>query len=527
MANMDKRPNILLLVNDHQAYYRHGWDGGVRPQTPNFDRLAAGGIRYERSYCATPLCGPSRRTLITGLYTHNHRNYFNYTNAPYAHDVYLQTLVDNGYRCAYYGKWHAGPGTPQDFGCDGFSATDYGNPYITPEYQAHLEKHNLPPAEHLVETVFHSPVTEQEFPRLAEGKRYRCDNYWCGEHASGLTITPKETHESFFLANLACEQLEAYARNREDGRPFHLRVDFWGPHQPYFPTAEFADLYDPQQIDVYGNHHDDLRNKPDYYWHEYHHRLAGDDGRALVPSPLPWSEWQKVIARAYGHITMIDAAGGLILDKLQELGLAENTLVLWTADHGDALASHGGRFDKGSYLTEEIVRVPLAMRLPGVIPPAQQSDALVSGVDIVPTILDAAGMTPQNLDGSSLLPLAMGAAREWRQALLIETYGHGFGVVDIGRAIVKGPYKYIAYQAHTGELYNLQEDPYELHNLIDDPAFSTLVAQMHQELQQLLAESGDVDFDKPVTGSFLDEDRERFQTLLARRAAYRQRQTTA
>lgn len=521
---MDQRPNILVLVNDHQAFYRHGWDGGVRPQTPNFDGLAAGGTRFERSYCAVPLCGPSRRTLVTGLYPHNHGNYFNYTHSPYDHKVYLQTLAENGYRCSYFGKWHAGAGTALDFGCEGFSCTDYGNPYNTPEYRAYLKKYGLPPAEHYVETVFESFVTQREFPNLEEGIRYRCDSHWCGEHASGLTLTPKETHESFFLANLACEQLEKIAQTRsEDDCPFHLRVDFWGPHQPYFPTKEFADLYDPQAIEEYGSYRDTLADKPEYYWLEYHYRLADGNGHAAVPSPLPWSEWQKVVARAYGHITMIDAAGGLILDKLEELGLAANTLVIWTADHGDALGSHGGRFDKGSYLTEEIVRVPLALRFPGVVEAGQDSEALVSGVDLVPTLLDAAGLDATGMDGRSLLPLAGGGAGEWRDSLMVETYGHGFGEVDIGRAIVKGPFKYVAYQQHGGELYNLEQDPYELQNLISDPAYTEVVAAMEIELEKWRTQTDDRDFEAPVTEAFLEADREQYEALLARRALFRER----
>ena len=520
---MARKPNILVLVNDHQAYYRHGWEDGVRPQTPNFDRLAAGGIRFERSYAAVPLCGPSRRTLVTGLYPHKHHNYYNYTNSAYDHAVYLQTLAENGYRCSYFGKWHAGPGTAHDFGCDGFCYSDYGNPYRTPEYHAYLQEHGLPPAEHYVETVFRSDVTQREFPRLQEGIVYRCDNHWCGEHASGLTLTPKETHESFFLAHLACEQLAAYARSAaQDERPFHLRVDFWGPHQPYFPTPEFAALYDPQEILEYGSFRDPLQGKPDYYWLEYHHRLADGNGRAAVPSPLSWPEWQKVVARAYGHITMIDAAGGLILDKLEELGLAENTLVLWTADHGDALGSHGGRFDKGSYLTEEIIRVPLAVRLPGVIPAAQESRELVSGVDVVPTLLDAGGIEPgAEMDGRSLLPLASGSAAQWRDSLMVETYGHGFGQIDIGRAIIKGRYKYVNYQNHTGELYDLEADPYELNNLITDPAYEKIVDEMDDELRQWLRRTGDDDFEAPVTEQFVAADRRQFQQLLERRAAFR------
>lgn len=515
---MSQRPNIVLLVNDHQAHYRHGWDGGPGPQTPNFDRLAAEGVRFERSYCAAPLCGPSRRTLLTGLYPHNHRNYFNYSNSPYDHEIYLSRLAQAGYRCFYFGKWHAGAGTALDFDCEGFSLEDYGNPYITSEYRDYLRKRKLPRAEHLVEYVFDSFVMRREFPDLKAGAPYSSDRYWCGEHATGITTTPKETHEAFFLADLACERLEALAA-ADDGTPFHLRVDFWGPHQPFFPSKEFADLYDPEDIPVYGNFVDSLVGKPEIYWQDPHDNLTDEDGRFAAPSNLSWGQWQRIIARAYAHITMVDAAGGLVLDKLDELGLADNTLVIWTADHGDAIGSHGGRFDKGSYLTEEVLRVPLAMRYPGRIAAGQGSDALAGGADIAPTILDAAGTAFEDpVDGASLLPLASGCDAASRSSLLVETYGHGFGTIELGRAIIGERYKLIAWQNHDGELYDLERDPFELNNLYADPAFRDTAAGLEAELKRWLSATKDRDFYQLVSDDFRALDRRRLEELLERRA---------
>ncbi|MCY4062568.1 MAG: sulfatase-like hydrolase/transferase [Chloroflexi bacterium] len=515
---MSQRPNIVLIVNDHQAHYRHGWDGGPRPLKPNFDRLAAGGIRFDRSYCAVPLCGPSRRTLLTGLYPHNHRNYFNYSNSPYDHEIYLSRLAQAGYQCFYFGKWHAGAGTALDFKCDGFSLEDYGNPYITAEYSNYLRKKTLPPAEHRIEYVFDSFVMRREFPDLKAGARYSSDRYWCGEHATGITTTPKETHEAFFLADLACEQLEALAA-ADDREPFHLRVDFWGPHQPFFPTQEFADLYDPEDIPVYGNFADSLAGKPEIYWNDPHDNLTDENGRLATPSNLSWGEWQRIIARAYAHITMVDAAGGLVLDKLDELGLADNTLVIWTADHGDAIGSHGGRFDKGSYLTEEVLRVPLAMRYPGHISAGQASDALVCGTDLAPTILDAAGTSfARTIDGESLLPLAAGSTAKSRSSLLVETYGHGFGTIELGRAIIRDQYKLIAWQNHDGEFYDLDADPYELTNLFHDPAHQNAVADLEADLEQWLRDTNDSDFRRPISAEFRALDRKRLEELLRRRA---------
>ena len=480
--------------------------------------MAEGGVRFERSYCAVPLCGPSRRTLATGLYPHNHRNFYNYSNSPYDHEVYLSNLARAGYRCFYFGKWHAGAGTALDFDCEGFSLEDYGNPYVTPEYHDYLRKKNLPPAEHRVEYVFDSFVMNREFPQLKVGATYRSDRYWCGEHATGITTTPKESHEAFFLADMACEQLEGLAAAGEH-QPFHLRLDFWGPHQPFFPTQEFADMYDPEDIPEYGSFVDTLAGKPDLYWRDPHDNLTDANGRFATPSNLNWGEWQRIIARAYAHITMVDAAGGMVLDKLDELGLSDNTLVIWTADHGDALASHGGRFDKGSYLTEEVLRVPLGMRYPGKIPGGRISSALTCGTDIAPTILDAAATTFERpVDGESLLPLATCSDLSERSSLLVETYGHGFGTIELGRAIVAGRFKLITYQNHESELYDLEADPYEMANLYQHSTYRNVVLDLEAELQDWLTKTGDHDFNSPISEDFRAEDNQKLRELMQRRA---------
>lgn len=512
-----KAPNILLLVNDHQAYYRHGWDGGVRPSTPNFDRVAAEGLLFTHAYTAVPLCGPSRRTLLTGLYPHNHRNFYNYSDSPYDHEIYLDLLAEAGYRNYYFGKWHAGPGTALDFKSEGYSDTDYGNPYISPAYKAYLARKGLPQAEHYIERHFWNDIFDKQFPDLRDGEMYRCDYAWCGEHAVGITTTPKETHEAFFLADLACDKLADLAKE-EDDRPFHLRVDFWGPHQPYFPTAEFAGLYDPEEIKEYGSFRDNLQNKPQLFRHDNNRPLADEDDHLRVPSPLSWGEWQQIIARAYAHITMIDAAGGLILDKLEELGLAEDTIVIWTADHGDALASHGGRFDKGSYVTEEVIRVPLAVRWPDKIVAGQRRSDLVCSIDLPPTLLDMAGTDfATRIDGRSWVSLISGQDDGWREDLMVESFGHGYGEHHIVRALLAGPYKYIDNHGQLDELYDLESDPYELNNLVDQPDYQAILLEMRERLNRWQQESGDLGADDPHYQQAILDDPALLKEMMARR----------
>ena len=151
---MAKRPNILFLLNDHQAYYRHGWDRGPAVMRPHFDRLASEGVSVSRAYTASPLCGPARRSMLTALYPHNHGEIKNDTGHPFDRPAYLDILAENGYTNYYYGKWHAGPGTAHDHHCQGFSYPSYNNPYNKPEYLQYLEQRGLPPAEHLIERTF-------------------------------------------------------------------------------------------------------------------------------------------------------------------------------------------------------------------------------------------------------------------------------------------------------------------------------------------------------------------------------------
>ena len=205
---MSKRPNIVFILNDHQTYYRHGWDGGPRVQRPQFDRLARRGVEFSRAYTACPLCGPARRTMLTGVFPHNHGEIKNDTNHPFDREVYLDLLASAGYRCWYYGKWHAGSGTALEHGCQGFSYPSYNNPYTKPEYKDYLKRRGLPEPEILIERSFWGPVIGGKPNLMRAGERYRQDRAWCNEHASGLMLTPDDTHEAFFLANLACERLK-------------------------------------------------------------------------------------------------------------------------------------------------------------------------------------------------------------------------------------------------------------------------------------------------------------------------------
>lgn len=469
-----EKPNIVFILYDHQAYYGHGkMAGGPEIKRPNFEKLGKEGVKFTRAYTCCPLCGPARRSMLNGLYPHTHGEIKNDAFYPFEEQNYLRTLARQGYRNYYYGKWHAGPGTAHDHNCEGFSYPSYGNPLITPEYDEYLKDNDLPP--------FEVKIVRSFMKHLKIGTFYKPKDGLLTESAAGIMTTPKETHESYFLASLACQKLEEIARSNST-EPFHLRVDFWGPHQPYFPSQEFYDMYEPREIPEYPNFDDDLSNKPEIYKYDHHYPIS-KKLKILHPNPMPWNEWQEVLACNYAEQTLLDEAGGMILKKLDELGLSDNTFIIWTTDHGDGLACHGGHFDKNAYMPEEMVRIPMAIKYPGVIEKGQEKNELVNLIDLAPTFLDLASSSFKNpVAGTSLMPLLKGEENKWREDVMCETFGH-FST-HIGRLVVHENIKYIYNEGDMDELYDIEQDPYELNNLINQEQYSKILNDMKGRLKR-------------------------------------------
>ncbi len=471
-----RKPDILWIVTDHHAYYGHT---GI--QRPNFERLKEGGAFFERTYCSSPLCCPSRKTMLTGLYPARHGQINNAVKIPGDQpENYLQALQRAGYQNYYFGKWHAGGGCPADYGCAGISYPGYHNPYHQNEYLEYIKRNRLPAASMLVEK---NMCEEGWIDDAKEGESYDFHHDLLNEVLAGILEGPKECHEAFYYADAAVSQLEKIHRRREEGEtaPFSLRIDFFGPHQPYHPTREFVELYPPEKIPVYPSYGDLLENKPDTYQFETGRGIS-EKKRLKRPGSWTWADWQLILSRCYAHITLVDEAAGLILDKLDELGLTENTMVLWTSDHGDAVACHGGHTDKQAYLPEEVMRIPLAIRYPGVIPPHSVSKELISNTDLAPTVLGAAGTSfLHRTDGDNLLKLFTEPEAGWRRAVYGETYGHAYPCE--GKMIAEERFKYIWTKNDIEELYDLWEDPYELNNLAGKEGYLEVLERMRRTLK--------------------------------------------
>jgi arylsulfatase A-like enzyme len=471
------KPNILLIITDHQAFYGHDRPGQFEYKWPRFEQFAAAGTRFDRAYSVSPICSPARASMMTGQYPSKHGMVWNCERMDNGNQsdfkpgqaLYSHYLSKAGYRNGYVGKWHCGhTRLPVDYGIEGWSLTDYGKPYMCDEYRAYAASRGYGDARARI---------EHHFTGKWEGTEVvlHHPSPWQFMNGSGVLQGPPEAHEEQFVAHQAVEKIRELAGS---GQPWSLVASFWGPHQPYYPSEPYASMIDPKSIPEYPSFRDDLAGRPlrHFYHRDYHHwdvrRWRGND---------TWPLWQELLAKCYGQALQTDAAVGSVLDSLEQLGVADNTIVMWVADHGDAIASHGGMWDKASTMTEEVMRVPFAVRWPKGIPCPRRVDHFVTNMDVTATLLEAAGIpVPAEMDSRSVLPLCRAADPGWPDQLVCEHNGHGEDILQ--RMIVHGSYKYVAALYDGDELYDLAQDPYEMHNLVDSPAHREVKAELRNRI---------------------------------------------
>lgn len=478
--------NIIWLVQDHVVWKHFRETDGPKPKLPTYDRLTSEGTEFNNAYTVIPLCGPARCSLLTGVYPHKHgilknTKHLDLRNeSPSEIPVFSKYFLDQGYHAGYFGKWHAGTGIAQDFGFEGFSLPGYGDPYGTEEYARYLQEQNLPKP--IVDVEWKPNGQLDRNVDLTERGIEPKSNVGIGHPTTGVIKAPAETTEAYFVSHMASEWLKERA---EDGEPFVLRVDTWGPHQPYLVAEEFSDIINPKDIPEYPNFCNDFADRPDY------HKRDRDEWRNKTGF-TKWEEWQPIVARAYEHFSQNDSALEKVLDTLERTGLDKNTIVIYTADHGDILASNGGLFDKDSMLTEETMSIPLVIRWPNVTNGKGNSNALVSNMDIVPTVLEMAGIqVPEHMHGQSLVQLLKEPDKKvWREELMAEHFGH-INYHGIQRVLYWKNYKYVAHKDDSDELYDLGNDPFELRNLINDCSMIAVLNEMKTRLANKMKEYGD------------------------------------
>ena len=468
-------PNIVWLVADHQPLANRG------PVATSFalqSRFAREGTCFDRAYTVLPICSPARASMLTGLYPHAHGltendgRFGGRENLDPTDWMIHQPLLEAGYRCAWFGKWHVdNHQTAQDFGFEGWSVPGYGYPYGEPAYRDYLERHGLPDPVATIELAGETGATAGATCNLAE-----VGDWFAYESGSAVVQSPAETHEAFFVSSLARDWIESFA-----GEPFFVRVDPWGPHPPYITAPGFDGMIPECDVVLPGNFGSDLAHRP------RHHRDYRDGWQRLLG--LDEAGWRLMARRALEQTALVESALNGVLDTLDRLGLAENTLVIFNTDHGDAVASNGGVANKGGLMVEETQRIPLALRGPGVAAGLRR-DTLVSSMDLPATILDAVGLQSDHvLHGQSLIPLLGSGDPLWRDGLMTQHYGLHEPILQ--RAWHQDSWKLVVQQDGFIELYDLETDPAECCNLATEPEHRARLSQMLEGLQTAMQNCGD------------------------------------
>jgi arylsulfatase A-like enzyme len=422
-------------------------------QTPNLDALAAGGIRFQRCYTVNPICSPARASLMTGLLPHNH-GMVDVTHAVPAYrarfdatlPVWPRQLQNAGYETAYFGKWHVERSHRlENFGFDR---------YEVEQYQQKLG---------LVE------VREELIDRKVVRQKGYADFLLYGVSDGAAESLPEYQMYSDGIAFL-----EQAASNPD--RPWALFLSTEAPHDPYVAPRSYCQRYNPDDIPPPVNFEDDLSGRPVIY------------GRIQsVWRDLTWQDFAQATACYYANCTMIDEQIGRILEALDSLGMRENTVIVFTSDHGDYLAEHRLML-KGIPAFEGAYRIPLILNGPG-IPSGREVHNIVSLLDLVPTLVRLTSGDEFPCQGRSLLPLLQGAETDWRSEAFAECHGQRFNYTQ--RILWRGNDKYVFNGFAEDELYDLAADPYEQKNLATDPLFEPLLESMAARMWQIMHETAD------------------------------------
>lgn len=421
-----RRPNILFLFSDQHNAKCLSSAGHPQVKTPHLDSLVEDGIRFTNAYCNNPICTPSRMSFLSSLYPSTHGYYGLYGHAPSEPITSMfEYFRKEGYRTGALGKLH------------------------TPRYW--IEQH--------CQFVYDEFI---EYPKYLEGAglyerndnrgfRSNCDSEESAipfEHSCEVALAKQAIR---FIHN----QGEPKDRGGEDA-PWFAWVTFARPHQPYTPSSPYSTMYPPETIQL-------PPNSPDF-----REGLDGiiRDGKSV----------EEYVSAYYALVTQVDAGIGMILDELQRIGQLDNTIILYSSDHGDYAGECHLVEKKGGISKRAITNIPCILRLPYGEYGGQVLDEIVESVDVFPSLCDIAGMAiPNTCQGISFYPMVTGNTQSIKESALTEN--------PYRKAIATKAWRYVAnIDGQEDELYSLQDDPWECHNLIHEPAHQDRVMMMQRML---------------------------------------------
>jgi N-acetylglucosamine-6-sulfatase len=431
----EKRPNFVFILTDDQRYDAMSCAGHPFMHTPNMDRIANEGVRFKNAFVTLSLCAPSRACFLTGQYPHKNgiiHNSVAMMNPGVT--TYPELLQKAGYDTAFIGKWHfGGKETPQP----GF------NRWVSFKGQG----------------VYKDPPINVD-----------------GEHVEA----------SGYMTDILTDYAVEFLKQPRGDKPFLLYLPHKACHAPMMPPARYSKLYSDVKIPRPANFNDNHEGRPEWF------KLGmekGHDPKDTLSNPELFDDYVRNYCRT---IMGVDDGIGRIFKTLEEMGELDNTVIVFAGDNGFFLGEHH-RVDKRT-ANEESMRIPMLMRYPKLVKPGTVSDDIVLNIDVAPTFLELAGVkVPDFVQGRSWCGLFKGGKKEWRKDFLYEYYvDPGFPRTPKMYAVRNDHWKYIEYPEVNDipELYDLKNDPTEMHNLVKDPKYTDVLTGMRKRLAELKTETG-------------------------------------
>jgi len=450
-----RRPHIIILMPDQMRSDCISGAGHPQIRTPNFDRLAAEGVRFAEAHTVSPVCMPARASFINGLYPHNHHMWENRGRMPPDDETFFHHLQAAGYYTGHIGKAHYYPP-------DGRHLRE-SEDYMRARGLRYVHETTGPWA-----TLNTDSYLTDHWQSLGLVEVFR-DDYRARQKAGPLLVRPSplpaEEFPDSYVGRRAMEFIEGYERDE----PMALFVGFGGPHEPWDAPGAYATMYDPAETPP---------PIPAGEAGDWLPVAVRDRARHGLVAGMTLDHVAAIRANYYGKISIVDHWVGEILGALERRGWMDDTIIVVWSDHGEMAGDHG-RLHKNIFF-RSAVNVPLIVRWPGRVPAGRMSNALVEIIDVFPTLLEGLGLPPsKRCLGRSLWPVLTDPERPHREAVFSEVDTQG----THGTMVRTERFKYAVDQDGLGyQLFDLETDPQEQRNLIGHPDYSTAEAELRDRL---------------------------------------------
>ena len=451
-----ERPNVLIITGDEWRADALGCAGNPIVQTPNIDALAARGVRFENAYAPAPMCVPSRVSMLTGQVARAHGCASN-GSTPTDNRTFAELLRESGYRTGAFGKMHFVP-IYLDLGFDDMQvAEQHGAGWCIDDYHRWLcDEHGL--------------VDWIDLWDQAAGFRDAAPEWFHKTYGALKSPIPEEAYHTTWIT----DRFTDWIAEESGDDPFLAWVSYIKPHHPFDPPGRYAEMYDPADMPLPPE--DDLATKP---------LVAGFDpcrGHYDISGWTP-DDIRRMTALYYGTITMIDDNVGRIMEALDGSGQLDNTVVVFTFDHGDFLGHRGFITKTPFVLYEDTIRVPFIVADPRESANGRTVDAFANLLDVFPTVANMAGISHSHrVHGRDLTPVLTGERDAVTDMAVSETDGQ--------ISVRVGPWKLIEVRSGVCELYNLDDDPHEHRNRYPGMEESDVVAQLRHAAMRYMLNSG-------------------------------------